>query len=335
MEGKFRWLLVTAVAPIAWGANYYVIHHFLPGTGAFWGAALRALPAGLLLLLLARRLPRGAWWWRSAVLGVLNVGAFFLLVHLAAQLLPTSVAAVVMAAAPVMMMLLAWALVAERPGVAQLGSAGLGIVGVAVMVLGASGALSLGGVVASVAAMAMSSLGFVLAKRWTAGGGVDVLSSTSWQLVAGGLLVLPFAVLLEGAPPALTVDTAIGFGYVTVVATALAFVCWFTGLRHLPAGRVGLVGLLNPVTGVLLGTALAGESLTGRQLLGMGLVLAGVLIGQRTAGRTVARAQPAVNNSPARYLRPASGATVTIVPPEPISVASAIAPVTSRAPETP
>lgn len=283
MEGKFRWILVTAVAPVAWGANYYVIHHFLPGTDPFWGAVLRALPAGLLLLVLARRVPHGVWWWRSAVLGVLNVGAFFLLIHLAAQLLPSSVAAVVMATAPVVMMLLAWALVAERPNATRLAAAGLGIVGVVVMLLGAAGALDVRGVMASVAAMVMSSLGFVLAKRWTAGGAVDVLSSTAWQLIAGGLLVLPFAVLIGGRPPAVTVDTAIGFGYVAVIATALAFVCWFSGLRRLTAGQVGLVGLLNPVTGVLLGTALAGELLTVRQLIGMGLVVAGVLLGQRVA----------------------------------------------------
>ena len=289
MEGNFRWVLLTAVAPVAWGANYYVIHHFLPGTDPFWGAVLRALPAGLLLLALSRRRPHGAWWWRAAVLGVLNVGAFFLLVHLAAQLLPTSIAAVVMAVAPVVMMLLAWALVAERPGVTRLAAAGLGIVGVAVMLLGAGGALSPAGIAASIAAMVMSSLGFVLAKRW-ASARVDVLSSTAWQLVAGGLLVLPFALVVGGPPPALTADTLIGFGYVAFVATALAFVCWFTGLRRLTAGQVGLVGLLNPVTGVLLGTALAGESLTVRQLLGMALVLAGVVLGQRVGAARTGRA---------------------------------------------
>lgn len=294
MEGKFRWVLLTAVAPVAWGANYYVIHHFLPGTDPFWGAVLRALPAGLLLLALARRVPHGAWWWRSAVLGVLNVGAFFLLVHLAAQLLPTSIASVVMAVAPVVMMLLAWALVAERPGVTQLAAAGLGIVGVAVMLLGAAGALSPAGIAASVAAMVMSSLGFVLAKRWGSDG-VDVLSSTAWQLIAGGLLVLPFALVVGGPPPAPTADTLIGFGYVSLIATALAFVCWFTGLRRLAAGQVGLVGLLNPVTGVLLGTALAGESLTVRQVIGMALVLAGVVLGQRAgAARRPRMTGPAV-----------------------------------------
>ncbi|WP_205783018.1 hypothetical protein [Microbacterium sp. ABRD28] len=64
METKWRWLLLTAVAPISWGATYYVTRHFLPADAPLWGAALRALPAGLILLLLARRLPRGAWWGR-------------------------------------------------------------------------------------------------------------------------------------------------------------------------------------------------------------------------------------------------------------------------------
>ena len=30
MEAKWRWMLVTAIAPIAWGSNYYVTRHALP-----------------------------------------------------------------------------------------------------------------------------------------------------------------------------------------------------------------------------------------------------------------------------------------------------------------
>ena len=75
------------------------------------------------------------------------------------------------------------------------------------------------------------------------------------------------------------------FGYVTVVATAIAFAAWFAGLKHLPAGTVGLLGLLNPVTGVLLGTLAAGDSLTARQLLGIALVLVGLLLGQPLVAR--------------------------------------------------
>ena len=86
---------------------------------------------------------------------------------------------------------------------------------------------------------------------------------------------------------------ALGFLYVTVIATALAFAAWFAGLRHLDAGTVGLVGLLNPVTGVLLGTLLAGELLTWRQLLGMALVLGAILFG-RAAPRARRTRRPRV-----------------------------------------
>lgn len=65
-----------------------------------------------------------------------------------------------------------------------------------------------------------------------------------------------------------------------MVATALAFAAWFAGLRHLPAATVGLVGLLDPVTGVLLATVIAGEVLTVRRPGGLVLVLAGVLLGR-------------------------------------------------------
>ena len=276
MEATWRWTLITAIAPIAWGSNYYVTREFLPADSALWGAVIRALPAGLLLLLIARRRPHGAWWWRSALLGAMNVGAFFALIYLAAQQLPTSIASTIMAASPIALMLMAWALMAERPQVIPLTGAAIGIAGVAIMLLGGGGSVSALGVAASVTAMLMSAAGYVLAKRWS--GDVDLLASTAWQLVAGGVLLVVPAALVEGAPPALDAPALLGFAYVTVVATALAFVAWFGGLRHLPASTVGLIGLLNPVTGVLLGTVLAGELLTWRQLLGMALVLAAILV---------------------------------------------------------
>src|SRR5918994_5341249 len=92
----WRWSLICAIAPVAWGSTYFVTHEYLPPDAPLFGAAIRALPAGLILLALARRLPTGAWWWRSLLLGAVNFSAFFVLIYLAAQLLPTSVASTVM-----------------------------------------------------------------------------------------------------------------------------------------------------------------------------------------------------------------------------------------------
>jgi probable blue pigment (indigoidine) exporter len=280
MEATWRWALVTAIAPIAWGSNYFVTRHLLPPDEPLWGAVLRALPAGLLLLAVTRELPRGSWLWRSVVLGTLNVGAFFVLIYLSSQLLPTSVASTVMASSAGVLLLIAWPLLGERPRLLPALGAALGLAGVATMLSSGLGGAPVDprGVAVSLAAMTLSSFGFVLTRRW--GGRVRVLSLTAWQLLAGALVVLPLAVVLSGPPPALDTDELIGFAYVSVVATAVAFAAWFAGLRRLPAASVGLIGLLNPVTGVLLGTVVAGEVFGAAQLVGTALVLGGVVLGQ-------------------------------------------------------
>lgn len=273
MEAK--WIGITAVAPVVWGANYVVTKQLLPVDVPVWGSALRALPAGLVLLAIARELPRGVWWWRSAVLGTMNIGAFFLLVYVAAQLLPSSVAASVMALAPLAMAGFGWLLVSERPTAQTLLGAVAGIVGVLVVLGGASGAIDLRGVAASAAALTMSCAGAVLAKRWN--DGTALLSMTAWQLVLGGSVLGVAALLVEGAPPALSASETAGFAFTSLVATALAYLCWFGGLQRLSAATVGVVGLLNPVTGVLLGALVAHESFTLAQVGGIVLVLGGIL----------------------------------------------------------
>lgn len=199
MEANSRWMALTAVAPVAWGTNYFVTHEFLPTDRPLYGAAWRALPAGLLLLALCRQRPYGAWWWRSAVLGVLNVSVFFVLVYVASQALPTSLASTVMAVSPLAMMLMAWLLISERPRTRHLAAAGIGLAGVCLMLLTGTEEVSVRGVLAAAAAMLASSFGHILTKRWSAD--VDVLASTAWQLTAGGLLLLPAAAATEGPPP--------------------------------------------------------------------------------------------------------------------------------------
>ncbi|MDF2576006.1 MAG: eamA 1 [Agromyces sp.] len=278
MEDKrWLWILVTAIAPIAWGSGYVVTRQLLPADAPLWGGVLRALPAGLVVLLLARRLPRGSWWWRSLVLGTLNVGGFFVLVYVAGQRLPSSLAATLMSASAACMLLFAWLLLHRRPRLAAVVGATVGLVGVGVMLGFDADGADAWGVAASLGAMLASSVGFVLTSRW--GADIPALPMTSWQLVGGSIVLLPAALLVEGAPPVLTVPSALGFAYLTLVATALAYVAWFAGLRRLSPGVVGVVGLLNPVTGVVLGVAVAGEAFGVPQAVGVALVLAGIALG--------------------------------------------------------
>ncbi len=62
-------LALTALAPLVWGSTYLVSTVFLPAGHPLGIALTRALPAGLLLLVLVRHLPPRGWWLRLTVLG--------------------------------------------------------------------------------------------------------------------------------------------------------------------------------------------------------------------------------------------------------------------------
>lgn len=278
MEDKLQVALTTTIAPLAWGTTYWVTQTFLPPDRPLFDAAARALPVGLFLLAWRRELPQGVWWWRAGLLGVLNIGAFFALIFLAAYHLPGGVAATMTAVSPLVVMALAWPLADERPQ--RLGILGgiIGVVGVGLLVLRGGGQVDAIGVMAALGAVLISAVGFTLVRRWRPP--TDLLTFTTWQLVAGGLFLLPLAAIVEGTPPALDGPALAALGYLGLVGTGLAYVVWFSGVRRLGAGPTSLIGLLNPVVGTLLGVVVAGEAFGLGQALGMALVLGGVMAGQ-------------------------------------------------------
>jgi probable blue pigment (indigoidine) exporter len=277
-------LLTAALAPIVWGSTYVVTTELLPPGRPLLVAALRALPAGLLLLAWSRTLPRGEWWWRVLVLGTLNIGAFFALLFVAAYRLPGGVAATAGAIQPVVVAALAAVLLGEtfRRRTAVAGAAGVG--GVALLVLGPDAALDPIGVLAALAGTLSMAVGVVLTKRW--GRPVGLLTMTGWQLTAGGTLLLPLALLVEGAPPAYSAVNLAATAWLTLVGTGVAYALWFRGIERLPVSSLTFLGLLSPVVATLLGWVVLGQTLTPAQLLGAVLVVFAVVHPQRAGGAT-------------------------------------------------
>ena len=251
-------ILLTAVAPVAWGSTYIVTEHFLPPDRPLFAAVVRALPVGLVLLAWTRQLPRGDWWWRAVVLGLCNIGLFFPLIFLSAYYLPGGLASTVQAISPLAVMALAWPMIGERPTAFRVGAGVVGLLGVALLVWRTPEGVTALGLAGAFGSVAVSAIGFVLVKRWEPP--VDMLTLVSWQLVVGGLAILPVALILEGAPPALDLRAVLGLSWVAVVGTGVAYVCWFRALRAMPAGAVSLIGLVNPVVGTALGVGSGGQS---------------------------------------------------------------------------
>ncbi|MFC4043357.1 EamA family transporter [Dactylosporangium siamense] len=285
--------VTTAVAPALWGTTYLVTTELLPDGRPLLAGTLRALPAGLLLIAVVatlagrRALPTGAWWWRAAVLGFLNIGLFFALLFVAAYRLPGGIAAVLGALGPFVVAAIAFALLDQRPAVRVLLAGAAGLAGVALLVLRSDAALDPLGLAAAAAGMVSMSFGTVLGRRWGTPTGLPdrrtaLLALTGWQLTVGGLLLAPVMLLVEGPPPALTWTNLGGFGYLSLVGTAGAYFLWFRGVTALAPARVTLLGLLSPVVAALLGWLVLDQSLSPGQLLGATAVLAAVVLGTRT-----------------------------------------------------
>ncbi|NLH82362.1 MAG: EamA family transporter, partial [Phyllobacteriaceae bacterium] len=97
-------LAATALAPTIWGSTYLITTEWLPPDRPIWLSVLRALPAGLLLLAMVRRLPQGVWWGRMLILGGLNFAIFWTCLFIGAYRLPGGVAATLGAAQPLMVL---------------------------------------------------------------------------------------------------------------------------------------------------------------------------------------------------------------------------------------
>lgn len=284
-------LALAALAPIAWGSTYAVTTEFLPPDRPLFTALMRALPAGLALLAITRLLPRGVWLGRAAALGVLNIGAFFPLLFLAAYRLPGGVAGVLGAVAPMFALAFATVVLAEKPNGRKVIAGLIGVFGVALVVLRANAQLDTVGVIAGLAGAASMAMGTVLTQRWGRPEGVGPLAITGWQLTAGGLFIAPLAFLIEGAPPALDGRAVGGYLYLGVIGTALAYFLWFRGIAKVPATSVAFLGLLSPVSAAVIGWIALGQALSPLQVVGLGIALGGTLLGQMVAKP---RIEPAV-----------------------------------------
>ncbi|MEU5279627.1 EamA family transporter [Streptomyces asoensis] len=274
-------VLLTALAPVSWGTTYAVTTEFLPADRPLFTGMMRALPAGLLLLALGRVLPRGIWWGKAAVLGALNIGAFFPLLFLSAYRLPGGMAAVVGSVGPLFVVGLSALLLGQRPTARTVLAGVVAAFGVSLVVLKAAGALDTLGVLAALASTASMSAGTVLTKRWGRPDGVGPLVLAGWQLTAGGLLIAPLAFLAEGAPPALDGRAVGGYLYLALANTAVSYWLWFRGIGRLTATQVTFLGPLSPLTAAVVGWAALGQALTPVQLTGMALAFGATIAGQR------------------------------------------------------
>ena len=279
----WRDVLLTALAPAIWGSTYIVASEILPPDRPFTAALIRVLPAGLLLLLFTRVLPLRRDWWRLVLLSALNIGVFQALLFVAAYRLPGGLAAVLGAIQPLLVMLLAWAADRRAPAQVALWGAVAGVLGLAALLLSPQTVFEPVGIAAALLGAACMATGVWLTRRWRLP--LAVLPLTGWQLTLGGLMLAPVAWLADAPLPPLTPLQWTAYAYLSLAGALLAYALWFRGVARLPTVAVASLGLLSPLTAVVLGWALLSQSITGLALCGLVLALASVLVVQWSTAR--------------------------------------------------
>jgi probable blue pigment (indigoidine) exporter len=285
-NSSHRIAATTLLAPIAWGTTYVTITELLPAGRPLFVAAMRVLPAGLALLLAGRRQstwrPRGREWRTTALLALFNFALFFPLLILGAYRLPGGVAAAFGGLQPLLVPAVSWAIVGRRPRAAETLTGIVAAAGVALVVLRPGAAFDPVGLLVVAAATVSFAVGVVLTKRSPAS--PNSLASTGWQLVIGGVPLAVLALVVEGPPPALSLANVVGFAYLSLIGTALAFVVWFGGIRRLPTAAPPLLGLAAPLTGVVLGWLVLGQSMAPVQLVGFAITIGAMVRGATLKG---------------------------------------------------
>lgn len=280
MQGLHRLitLSLTAVAPIVWGSTYIVTTELLPPESPLLASTIRALPAGLLLVLIGKTLPSSQWLLRLALLGFLNIGLFFYCLFFAATYLPGGMASIVMSIQPMVVILLSWKWLGQPISSRQILACAVGILGIVLLVINSEVKVNGAGVmVACLGTLSMAS-GVVLTKKWQRPQGMTFLSFTGWQLLFGGLMLLPVAFWLEGFPEHMVIQNYIGYLYLSVFGAVLAYSLWFRGIEKLPPISVSFLGFLSSVSACVLGYFVLDQTLSWLQLLGALFILMAIVL---------------------------------------------------------
>ena len=269
------------LTPIFWGTTYIVTTQFLPPNLPLYAALIRVLPAGILLVLFERKLPTKTQLLKVLVLSFLNISFFQTLLFIAAYKLPGGIAAVVSSIQPLIIMLLLWQFNHVKPKATTLIATLTTVLGMAMLLVTPKASWNAIGLIAAFMGAVSMGLGVYLTKLWKPN--VSNLTFTGWQLMFGGFMLLPFALIFENFPQVLTLKNVVGYSYLAIFGSLIAYSLWFRGIEKLPSVAVSILGSLSPITAIIIGWLFLNQQLSLIQTLGFVIVLMSVFVVQHTS----------------------------------------------------
>ena len=301
-DGGVRARVVAAFAAVyvIWGSTYLAIRYAVASMPPMLMAGSRFAISGAILYAWARARgaarPTAAEWKTAAVTGLLLICIGNGSVAWAERRVPSGLAALLVAVVPLWMVLLDWIRPGgTRPRGAVIAGVIVGLVGLVVLVgrdsitPGGHGGVDVLGAGVLVAASMSWAIGSVYSRH---GARPDSAAmSTALQMLGGSvaLLVLGFAIGETSAidVSSITLASWIGWIYLVTFGALVGFTAYIYLLRHVSVAKASTYAYVNPVVAVILGWAVAGESVTPRTMLAAAIILGGVAMITIAHGRRV------------------------------------------------
>ncbi|MBE8565844.1 EamA family transporter [Vibrio splendidus] len=261
-------ILLAMIPAFFWGTTYAVTQFTLQEWPPLLLGALRALPAGLLLLAVKPTLPKKGEWQIIFTLGLINIATFFGLIFVMALTLPSAISGVGMISVPVFAMIFHWVVKKQRPHLIQALS-GIGLITLAWILFNPSQiALNPIGLGAMFAAIMCIVIGSSITK--SLGNRMHWWKVLTWQLILGGTILSVASgvhAFIDPQPYVNAVthfDTrnAMGLLWVIGLNTALGYGMYVWLLQRMSVVDFTFGGIANPVAGIVTGMVLMGESFT-------------------------------------------------------------------------
>ncbi|WP_462180351.1 DMT family transporter [Pseudoalteromonas gelatinilytica] len=273
-------ILLAMIPAFLWGTTYAVTKYATPDWPPLLLGALRALPAGLLLLLLKPSLPTRSQWLSLLTLGAVNIALFFAFIFIMAVNLPAAIAGVGMVSVPVVALLYAWLSKGQRPAKIQ-AFCSMALVVLAWLLFDpAHVALNVLGVAALLGALLTIVIGSTLVQSLSVH--IHWWVVLTWQLIIGGTILL-LAAFIDGSllhpeqyqvifEPVSALQYSALF-WLIVPNTAIAYILYVWLLGRMTVAEFSFGTIANPIAGIVCAVLLINEQYQDWQYLLMFMMI--------------------------------------------------------------
>jgi drug/metabolite transporter (DMT)-like permease len=289
-----------------WGSTYLAIDIAVQTIPPALMCGVRFLIAGVVMLVVCAATGRRIFYSPkqiavAAVVGLLLLMGGNLTLSYAELSVSSGLAALIVAITPLWFLVLDSLLLGDHH-ISGRGKAGLflGILGLFILVwpqlrAGTMGHREFWASISLIAGSFSWALGSVLSKRWQSG--MDVFSSTAWQVTAAGVGNLIFALIAGDLARVLwTVRGISATLYLVVCGSWIGYTAYIYLLEHVPTSKVSTYAYVNPVVAVFLGWLILHERVDRFILAGSAIVVLSVILvtSAKVKEKTIAEELPAV-----------------------------------------